>query len=253
MSSERYSRHFVLGEIGVAGQQRLAASTLLLVGCGGLGSTQAELAGRAGVGKLIVVDRDLLDISNLPRQLLFDEQDVRERQPKAVAAARRLRQVNSELSVEALVAEVTAANVVELIRRADLILDGSDNFETRYLLNDAAVQEGKPWIYGGVLGTEGMVMAIRPGVGPCLRCVFPEPPSGAELPSCETRGVLNTAVAWVAALQLTEAIRHLLGVPAARPRLHVLDVWRAAASSIEVARSADCPCCGARRFEFLQA
>ncbi|MEW6720062.1 MAG: ThiF family adenylyltransferase [Thermodesulfobacteriota bacterium] len=249
----RYARQAVLPVVGREGQRRLAESTALIVGCGALGSAQAELLARAGVGKLVLVDRDVLELHNLQRQLLFDEQDVRDRLPKAVAAARRLRAVNSAIDVEAVVTDVTAANIGELLEPASLALDGTDNIETRYLLNDAAVLAGKPWVYGGVLGTDGAVMAVRPGSGPCLRCVFPEPPEPGELPTCETQGVLNTAVAWVAALQATEAIRLLVGAPTDGPFLHTLDVWRGTATPVKVERLKDCVCCGLRRFEFLES
>ena len=249
----RYARQAVLGVIGQAGQQKLAESTVLVVGCGALGSTQAELLARAGISKLILVDRDVLELHNLQRQLLFDEQDVRERLPKASAAARRLRAVNSEIVIEAVVADVTATNIVDLLRPANLALDGTDNFETRYLLNDAAVQAGKPWIYGGVLGTDGTVMAVRPGQGPCLRCIFPDPPDAHHLPTCETQGVLNTAVAWVAALQVTEALKLLVGDPTAEFKLYALDVWRGSVTSVTIKRSEGCVCCAKRRFEFLDS
>lgn len=251
LPGERYARQVALEVIGPAGQERLARSSLLILGCGALGSTQAELAARAGVGKLTVVDRDVVELHNLQRQSLFDEQDVRERLPKAAAAERRLRLINSEIAVEGLVTDVTAANVLELVRGADLVLDATDNFETRYLLNDAAVREGKPWVYGGVLGTEGLVMAVRPGQGPCLRCVFPEPPQGHLVPTCETLGVLNTAVAWVAALQVTEALRLLCGAPQTEPCLRSLDIWRGSLRSVAVQQSEACLCCGERRFQFL--
>jgi len=250
-SGSRYARQAALEVIGTAGQAALSRSTVLIVGCGALGSTQAELLARAGVGRLILVDRDVLEWHNLQRQLLFDERDVRERMPKAAAAARRLRAINSEIEIEARVIDVTATNVVELLRPADVVIDGTDNFETRYLLNDAAVQAGKPWVYGGVLGTDGTVMTVRPGSGPCLRCLFPDPPEGHRLPTCETRGVLNTAVAWVAALQVTEALKLLVRDPAAEFRLHAVDVWRGTVHTVAVQRHDACPCCGARRFEFL--
>jgi molybdopterin-synthase adenylyltransferase len=252
MAADRYLRHDVLEVIGPARQQRLAQSSVLIVGCGALGSRQAELCARAGVGSLLVVDRDVVELSNLPRQTLFCEQDVRDRVPKAVAAERCLRAINSEIQIEGLVADVTAANVLDLVRQADLVLDGSDNFETRYLLNDAAVHEGKPWVYGGVLATEGLVMAVDPGLGPCLRCVFPDRPDRSAVPGVEALGVLNTAVAWVAALQVTEALRRLAGHPPDEPRLRALDVWRGSVSSIKVSRVEDCPCCGQRRFELLE-
>jgi molybdopterin-synthase adenylyltransferase len=252
MPSDRYARQAALAVIGPAGQQRLSTSTVLVVGCGALGSTQAELCARAGVGSLVLVDRDIVELSNLHRQSLFCERDVRDRLPKAAAAERRLRDINSEIRVEGIVADLTAANVVELIRRVDLVLDGTDNFETRYLLNDAAVREGKPWIYGGVLATEGMVLPVDPGSGPCLRCVFPEPPAGHGAPTCETLGVLNATVAWVAALQVVEALRRLTGATPVPAELRALDVWRGWISSVKAPRDEDCPCCGQRRFEFLE-
>jgi molybdopterin-synthase adenylyltransferase len=247
---ERYARQAALGEIGRAGQEKLADSTAVIVGCGALGSIQAELLARAGVGKLILVDRDILELHNLQRQLLFDEQQVHARLPKAVAAAERLRAVNSEIAIEGVVADVTAGNVEELIAPADLILDGADNFETRYLLNDAAVKATKPWIYGGVIATGGAVMAVRPGAGPCVRCVFPDPPDPGQHPTCETQGVLNTAVAWVAALQSTEALKVLVDA-AEPPKLYSLDIWRSALTGATVSREPECVCCGQRRFQFL--
>ena len=250
-STSRYARQAVLPMIGRPGQEALSRSSVLVVGCGALGSTQAELLARAGIGHLILVDRDVLELHNLQRQFLFDEQDVRERMPKAAAAARRLRAINSEISIDAQVADVTAANVAELIGPADLVIDGTDNFETRYLLNDAAVQAGKPWIYGGVLGADGTVMAVRPGQGPCLRCVFPDPPDAHLLPTCETQGVLNTAVVWVAALQVTEALKLLVRDPTVEHKLTTLDVWHGTSRSVTVQRDAACACCAERRFEFL--
>lgn len=250
-ASQRYARQSVLPEIGPSGQEALARGTVLVVGCGALGSTQAELLARAGVGRLILVDRDVLELPNLQRQLLFDERDVRERMPKAAAAARRLRSINSEIAVEARVADVTPANITELMRPADLVVDGTDNYETRYVLNDAAVQAGKPWVYGGLLGTDGLVMTVRPGRGPCLRCIFPDPPDVHQMPTCETRGVLNTAVVWVAALQATEALKLLVGDSAAWNRLVALDVWRGKTHSVTVQRNGKCACCSGRRFEFL--
>ena len=252
-TGSRYARQAVLGVIGRSGQEALARSTVLVVGCGALGSTQAELMARAGIGRLILVDRDVLELHNLQRQLLFDEKDVRERLPKASAAARRLKAVNSEIAIEAVVADVTAANIEELVRAADLVLDGTDNFETRYLLNDTAIKTGKPWVYGGVLGTEGNVMAVRPGQGPCLRCLFSEPPDASRLPTCETQGVLNTAVAWVAALQVTETLKLLMGDVTAEFKLHALDIWRGSITSVTAKRSETCVCCGEKRFEFLNS
>lgn len=249
----RYARQEALSLVGIGGQARLGAATVAIVGCGALGSAQAELLARAGVGHLVVVDRDVLELHNLARQSLFDEDDVARRLPKAVAAERHLRAMNSSIRVEGVFADVTAARVEDLVAGADLVLDGTDNLETRYLLNDAAVKHGRPWVYGGVLATEGTVMAVRPGAGPCLRCVFEEPPPPGTVPTCATRGVLNTAVATVAALQVTEALKILLADPQATFALHALDVWRGTHTRVTVPRRAGCPCCGARRFEFLDA
>ena len=253
LNGERYARQTVLGAIGAAGQRKLAESAVLAVGCGSLGSALAEFLARAGIGRHILVDRDILELHNLQSQLLYDESDVRERLPKAEAAARRLRAVNSMIKIEPVLADVTAANIKELVERADLVLDASDNFETRYLLNDAAVSAGKPWVYGGVLGSDGMVLAVHPGRGPCLRCLFEDPPEMGLIPTCNTFGVLNTAAAWVAALQVTEALKCLTGAEAAEFKLHILDIWGGTVTAVAAERRAGCVCCGQRRFDFLDS
>jgi len=247
VNAERYLGYIRV--IGEAGQASLSASTVAIVGCGALGSVQAELLGRAGVGRLILIDRDVVELPNLQRQVLYDESDVEARVPKAVAAARRLRAINREVIVEPVVCDVDASNVLEKIAPADIVLDGTDNFETRFVLNDAAVSIGKPWIYGGVIRTTGTVMTVLPGKGPCLRCVCPELPQ--LLPTCESEGVLASAVMWVAALQVTEAIKVLLGVDGGPSRLYSLDIWDGTARSVEVVRDPSCICCGARRLDFL--
>jgi molybdopterin/thiamine biosynthesis adenylyltransferase len=267
MSDERYSRQQNLEVIGAEGQLRLGAATVLIVGCGALGSAQADLLARAGTGTLRLVDRDVLELSNLQRQQLYDEDDVREGLPKAAAAARRLRRINSAIRIEEHVADVTAHNIGALLDGVDLLVDGTDNFDTRYLLNDAAVKAGVPWIYGGVLGTEGTVLTVRPGVGPCLRCLFDDPPDASGLPTCETYGVLGAAVSWVAALQVTEALKLLCAAPgdetdrneARSPEkthndtstLYSLDIWAGALYPSRARRRPNCTCCGQRRFEFL--
>ncbi len=253
IAAQRYARQVVLPEIGEEGQRKLAQSTLMIVGCGALGSTQAELLVRAGVGRLILVDRDVLEIHNLQRQVLFDEEDVREKMPKAQGALRRLQKINSQVEVEAFVEDVTSANVEKLLASVDLLMDGTDNFETRYLLNDAAVATHTPWIYGGVLGTSGTVMAVLPECSPCLRCVFPEPPKAFNLPTCESHGVLNAAVSWVAALQVTEAFKVLLGYPAEEFKLYALNIWEGMLTPVKAEKSEKCPCCGEKRFDFLHS
>jgi molybdopterin/thiamine biosynthesis adenylyltransferase len=249
--NDRYQRQLALSVIGAEGQRKLASSCVAVLGCGALGSRQAELVARAGVGRLIIVDRDVVELHNLPRQTLLDEPDVHERRSKAQAAAGHLRAVNSEIAIDAVTADITRDNIESLLRDADLVLDATDNFETRYLLNDLCVKSNKPWVYGGVLGTAGAALAVRPGVGPCLRCVFPEAPRTHALPTCETRGVLNTAVAWVAALQVTEALKLILDDRAAAYPLYGLDIWKGSLRTVNIRRSDGCVCCGQRRFDFL--
>lgn len=248
----RYRRQTALGMIGAEGQRKIGKATVLIAGCGALGSMQAGLAARAGVGRLILVDRDILEMHNLQRQTLYTEQDVRERLPKAVAAARHIQSINSEINIEHAVADLNPANILAFASQANLILDGTDNFETRYLLNDAAVHLSIPWVYGGVMGTQGTSMLIRPSQGPCLRCLFEEPPPASAAPR-EVQGVLATAVAWVAALQITQMLRILTGHAPAETLLHSMDIWNGRSVSALVVRDAHCTCCIQRRFEFLDA
>jgi molybdopterin-synthase adenylyltransferase len=253
VDDRRYARQLTLAEIGPAGQERLRAASVLIVGCGALGSTQAGLLARAGVGRLRIVDRDVIETHNLQRQLLFDEDDVAARLPKAEAAARRLARINSEVRVEARVLHVSAASLPPLLDGVDVVLDATDNIETRYLVNDACVARGLPWIYGGVLGTSGVTMTIRPGLGPCLRCLFPELPAPGTMPSCETMGVLNTNPSIIAALQVTQALKLIVGAEIAPGLLVAADPWRLSFRTITVARDPACPCCAGRDFPFLAA
>ena len=209
---ERYSRQILFPGIGEQGQEALGRSSATVVGCGALGSFHAAALARAGVGRLTIIDRDYVETSNLQRQWLFEESDAAEAMPKAAAAKRRLAAINSGISVRSVVADLTAANAQELLGDADVILDGTDNFDTRYLINDFAVSASKPWIYGGAVGSYGLVMPVMPGITPCLRCVYPEQPSGPQ-PTCETAGVLNVTVSAVASLQAAEAIKILSGHP----------------------------------------
>ncbi len=248
---DRYSRQTVLPEIGPEGQAAFGRSTALVVGCGALGSVQTQLLARAGVGRLVLLDRDILELNNLQRQLLYDEAQVRDGLPKAAAAARALKAINSGIQVQARVVDLDARNAASFVADADVVLDGTDNFETRYLLNDVCVKLSKPWLYGGVLGAVGMAMPILPGRGPCLRCLFPQPPPPGSLPTCDTVGVLNTAPALVASLQVSWALRVLAGGEPPASRLVQLDPWNGQVRSVAVEREAGCPCCGQRRFEFL--
>ena len=247
---DRYHRQTLLPFVGPAGQGRLAGARVLLVGCGALGGTVADQLVRAGVGHLRLVDRDVVEWTNLQRQVLFDEADARDGTPKATAAAERLRAVNSAVAVEPVAADVHAGNVERLMDGVDVTVDGTDNAETRYLVNDAAVKLGRPWVYGGCVGADGRVMTVRPG-GPCLRCVFPAPPAAGELPTCDTAGVLGPAAAVVAALQAAAVLRLLVGADPIDALLS-LDVWRGRFRSVDVGPpDPDCPCCGGRRFDFL--
>lgn len=252
MAIGRYHRQVQLPQIGPRGQAQLARSRVLLVGCGALGSVIADQLVRAGVGTLRIADRDIVELTNLQRQVLYDEADVAEQAPKAVAAARRLHRINSEVRVEPLVCDVHPGNVESLLD-CDLIIDGTDNVETRYLLNDASIKHEIPWVYGACVGTEGRCMAVKPPGDACLRCVFPDPASAGELPTCDTAGVLGAAAAMVASLQVTAAIRLLVAADH-RQELVTLDVWtnRFHAVSLSDAKGSDCVCCGQRRFDFLE-
>jgi adenylyltransferase/sulfurtransferase len=251
----RYSRQEVLSQIGPAGQARLRKSRVLVVGCGALGSVSAELLARAGVGFLRIVDRDLVEFSNLQRQVLFTEADAAQELPKAVAAANTLRQINSTIEIDPVVADCNALNIAHL-GDVDVIVDGTDNIATRYLLNDFAVREAIPWVYGACVGTEGRVWGIWPNATACLRCVFPEPPRADELASCDTAGVLGPASATVGAMQAAIAMRFLVDgkqAAAASLGLLTLDAWTMQVRYLAAAaRPAElCPCCVSRNFQFL--
>jgi molybdopterin-synthase adenylyltransferase len=253
----RYSRQMLLPQFGADGQRRLRDASVTLVGCGALGSTLANTLVRAGVGTLRIIDRDFVTLDNLQRQLLFDEQDCAQGIPKAQAAARRLRRINSSVRVEGVVTDLHAGNVLELLRGSQLILDGTDNLDTRYLINDAAVRDRIPWVFGACVGTAGLVLAIRPHQTPCLRCVWPEPPAPGSVPTCDTVGVLATIVALVSAFQATEALKILLGRESElHNQLLTIDVWRGRVRGVEVQSAyagGDCPCCQLGRYDFLQA
>jgi adenylyltransferase/sulfurtransferase len=254
-SLDRYSRQIRFPGIGEAGQQKLLDSHVTLCGCGALGTVLANALVRGGVGHLRLVDRDFIETNNLQRQVLFDEHDVAENLPKAEAAARKLAAINSAVHVEPVVTDVDRTNILELVEDADLILDGTDNFEIRYLINDAAVKLGKPWVYGGCIGSHGQTMTILPGETPCLRCVFEAAPAPGEAGTCETAGVLAPIVNIVASYQAAEAFKILAGRRAQVNReLIYVDVWDNIQRRIKIAPllgKVDCPCCQRRRFEWL--
>ena len=247
----RFSRQVRFAPLGEEGQRRIQAARVAVVGCGALGSVQAEIMARAGVGTLRLIDRDIVELSNLQRQFLYDESDAREAAPKAAAAARRLAQINSDVVFEPVVADLTPSNAAELFENIDLILDGTDNFETRYLINDAAVRQSIPWIYGAAVGSYGLKLAIIPGNTACFRCVYPDPPQGAQ-PTCETAGVLGAVTATIAALQTADAIKILSGHPLVA-RLTSVDVWTGEIRQLDPpARDPTCPCCALREFIHLE-
>ena len=251
-AESRYSRQTRFAPLGAEGQAKIRDASVAIVGCGALGTVQAEAMARAGVGRLRVIDRDFVEWSNLQRQFLFDEADAAEALPKAVAAARRLARVNSEVTVEPMVADLTAANVEDLFEDIDLILDGTDNFETRFLINDAAVDREIPWIYGAAVGSYGIKLAIVPGKTACFRCVYPEPPQGAQ-PTCETEGVLAPVTATIASLQVADALKILArGVDSLTARLTTIDVWSGTIRQLAPpTRDAKCPCCVRRELVYL--
>jgi molybdopterin-synthase adenylyltransferase len=254
---EKYSRQILFAGIGEAGQEMILGSSVVLAGCGALGTVVANLLVRAGVGHLRIIDRDFVELSNLQRQTLFEESDARDALPKAVAAERRLRAINSDVRVEGIVADITPVNARELLAGFPLILDGTDNFETRLLLNDAAVSLNIPWIYAAAVGSYGVTMTIRPGESPCLACLLEGDessgqPLGAE-DTCDTAGVLNAAASAIASIEAAEALKFLSGKPEAlHGRLVSCDVWTGKFQSIRVARNPDCRACVRHEFIYLE-
>ena len=253
---DRYSRQMRVPGIGKAGQERIMASRVTLCGVGALGTVIANTLVRAGVGFIRVVDRDFVEPSNLQRQVLFDESDVANNLPKAEAAAIKMRQINSTVTVEPIVADINRSNIEELCKDADLILDGTDNFEVRYTINDVAVKLNKPWVYGGAVGTEGMTFTIIPGETPCLRCVFEASPGPGDVGTCETAGVLAPTVTIIASFQAAEALKILAGKKEAINReLFVMNLWDNTTRHVKIAplagRKGKCPCCALRKFDWL--
>jgi molybdopterin-synthase adenylyltransferase len=246
---ERYSRQILFREIGEQGQERLLASHAVIVGCGALGSLQAMALARAGVGRLSIIDRDYVETSNLQRQFLFDESDAADALPKAAAAERHLRRINSGIEIHGIIEDLNPSNAGELLDGAEVILDGTDNFETRYLINDFAVSRGIPWIYGAAVSSYGLTMPVIPGRTACLRCVYPEPPAGAQ-PTCDTAGVLNALTAAIASLQVADAMKILSGrCEALIPHITTIDVWSGSIRQIDQPpRDPDCPTCAHRNF-----
>ncbi len=250
----RYSRQELFSGIGPEGQARIRGSRVLLVGCGALGSVLAETMTRAGVGSLTLVDRDYVEESNLQRQSLFDEDDVARGIPKAVAAEAKLRRINSEVRIQGLVADVDADTAPALIREADLVLDGTDNFETRFLINDLCIQAGTPWVYGACVASYGLALLIRPGVSPCLRCVLEEMPPPGSGPTCDTAGVVAPIVHVIAGIQSGEALKVLAGRMDQLLRgIVTVDLWAGIFDLVDLSRrKPSCPACTEARFDYVR-
>ncbi|MDX1554779.1 MAG: ThiF family adenylyltransferase, partial [Xanthomonadales bacterium] len=268
----RYHRQMLLPGFGEAGQRKLLESTALIMGCGALGSVAADMLARAGVGHLKIVDRDFIELTNLQRQVLFDEQDVADGIPKAIAAKRKIARSNSHVKVSAIVDDLNHANIERYARGADILIDGLDNFETRYLANDCAVRNGIPYMYGGAVSTVGMALAILPHTvagdawwetaeggsraTPCFRCIFEEPPPPGEHLTCDTAGVIGPAVAIIANFQVAEALKVLTGnLASVSTTMLSIDLWSNTFTQLKVARAwkdGDCPTCRHHEFEYLE-
>ena len=251
-SLERYSRQVVLPQIGLEGQSRLRESTVAIVGLGALGSVSSTLLVRAGVGRLILVDRDFIELSNLQRQIVYDEEDIEKGLPKAIACAEKLRKVNSDVEIVPVVDDVNHTNIDSILGDADVILDGTDNFETRLLLNDYSLKAGIPWIYAAAISTHGMTMNIVPGETPCFRCLVDKPPPPGTTPTCETAGILNTIAAIIASMQVTECIKMLMGKDYLKGELLVYDAWLQKLHVVRISRREDCPACSLGSYEYLE-
>ncbi|MES1260412.1 MAG: ThiF family adenylyltransferase [Acidobacteriota bacterium] len=253
MASDRYSRQTRFLPFGVAGQERVSQATAVIVGCGALGTMQAALLARAGVGTLRLIDRDYVEESNLQRQILYTEADAAEALPKAEAARRHLTEANSTIRVEAHIADLNPEDAEELLDGAEVILDATDNFETRLLINDYAVSRNVPWIYGAAVGSYGIAMPVLPNDSACLRCVYPEPPAGAQ-PTCETAGVMGPVTSLIGSIQAMEALKILAGrASAVRRRIFTADLWNGPLRETAMPeRDPLCPACGLREFVYLK-
>ena len=250
LSNDRYSRQILLEKIEKSGQERLLKSHVVIIGCGALGTTIANNLARSGIGHIKIVDRDLVELNNLQRQNLFDESDVG--LPKASTAAKKLKKINSEIKIDYIADDVNHENIEDIIKNTDLVLDGTDNMLTRFLINDACVKNTIPWVYGGAIETHGMTMNIIPKKTPCFRCIIQNLPDVASLPTCDTVGVLNTIPGIIGCIQSTEALKILLGRDVNKDLL-IYDVWNHDFHAMKIKRKNDCECCGKHNFEFLNA
>lgn len=248
---DRYSRQIAYSKIGLAGQERLAASSIAVVGLGALGSVIANCLARAGVGHLRLIDRDYVELSNLPRQSIFTEDDARSGLPKAEASALRLGAVNSGIVIEPVVADVNGTSAERLLAGVDIVVDGSDNFEVRYIVNDACLKLGIPWVYGGVIMDSGVTMNIVPGAGPCLRCLLPDPPPPGSQQTCASEGVINMITGVIGSIEAAEAMKLALGSPDVRKSFLSISLWNFLFHEIQIDQDSACPACAHGRYDFL--
>ncbi|MEM2900034.1 MAG: ThiF family adenylyltransferase [Thermoplasmata archaeon] len=247
----RYSRHILLKEIGIEGQKKLKNSKVVVAGCGALGCVSSNLLARAGVGKLVLVDRDIVEITNLQRQVLYSDKDVN--RPKAEVAKEVLSNANPEIEIESIVADLSSENAEEIISGCNVVVDATDNMETRYLINDVCVKKEIPWVYGGAISTHGMTLTILPKKTACFRCFFSRPPGAGVLPTCEIAGVLNTMPSIIASIQATEAIKIILGnFEEISKELTIIDIWNNDFRKIPVPIDEKCETCKRGNFEFLE-
>lgn len=249
-NKERYSRQIRLPQIGETGQKKIASLRILILGCGALGSACAEALVRMGVGFLRIVDRDIVEESNLPRQHLFTESDVAYRRPKVLAAQRKLKEINSKVEIEAQILDIHSKNIEWLLKDIDAVMDGFDRVEMRYLLNDACLKHRIPWFYAGIQGVQTLSMPVIPGQGPCLRCIFPEIPAENSLPTCESAGVLGSTVTVAASLQVSSLIRYFIS-SSSEFFLVSANLWELTFSKMQVKKTSECLCCGKHQYEFL--
>lgn len=247
----RYSRQILFPGIGNEGQKKLKKGFAVVIGCGALGTIIASALVRAGVGKVRIIDRDFIEYHNLQRQILFDEEDIKSNLPKAIAAERRLKKINSEAEVEGIVSDVNYTNIERLVQNADVILDGLDNFETRLLINDTSLKHNIPWVYGGAIASMGMTMTIIPHETPCWRCFVPGHSGGGLTLTCDTAGVISPAPWAIASLQSAEALKILIGSEKIRRGLVVIDVWENEFRHLQIAPNENCPSCHGK-YEFLE-
>jgi adenylyltransferase/sulfurtransferase len=250
----RYSRQIILQNIGEEGQEKLLNSIVAIVGCGALGTVAVNNLARAGVGKILIIDRDFVELNNLQRQMLFDENDVGA--PKAVAAAEKIASINSDIEVHPIIKDINYTNIEEILNGVDLVIDGTDNIQTRMLINDVCIKNKIPWIYTGAIGTSGMSMNILPDKA-CIRCLYPGIPKAGSLPTCDTMGVLNTITVIMGSIETTEAIKILLGfydnIESTNSNLLVYDTWNHSFDSIMVKKNEKCECCGKENYEFIDS